>query len=466
MTLVAPARKIKRLLCICTTGAQTVKDICGSFPSWDVCQVSTFADAVKVLKDQHFLVGMLFDCIGRAGHIEIDNFLKRHPSTHWVGVVEKKILQVPEYRALMANHFCDYHTLPIDNGRLLHTLGHVHGWAALRQETVAHTSGTIRRNITGESEAIARLRFQIDRVAAVSAPVLICGESGSGKELVAKAIHDQSPLSQGPFVAINCGAIPGSLIQSELFGYEKGAFTGATKERMGLIESAQNGTIFLDEIAEMPMELQVNLLRVLQEKTIYRVGGTKSVLVNARVIAASHENLETAVSRGRFREDLYFRMNVLPIMVPPLRERKADLPLLVAEFFQKFSDEKNSQLKGISNRAMDAIISHTWPGNVRELMNRVRRAMVLAEGRMITAEDLGLADTSISASGTALTDSRAGAERHAIVTCLSRAGGNVSQAARDLKISRMTLYRLMEKHRITAGFCAITGTDPTKSYQH
>ena len=348
----------------------------------------------------------------------------------------------------------------------MHALGHVHGWAALREETVPHVPAGTQRTITGESSAICRLRSQIERVATVSAPVLICGESGSGKELVAKAVHDGSPLANGPFVAINCGAFPSNLIQSELFGYEKGAFTGAAKERKGLIESAQNGTIFLDEIAEMPLDLQVNLLRYLQEKTIYRVGGTRSIAVNARVIAASHVNLQNAVTQGRFREDLFYRMNVLPLIVPPLRERKADLPMLVGEFFEMFCEEKNSQLKGVSNKAMDAIMAHTWPGNVRELMNRVRRAMVLAEGRMISVDDLGLVDMEPDISILALNDSRAGAERQAIVTCLTRAGGNLSQAARELKISRMTLYRLMQKHQIKLDTSFLAHVRPPPPYEH
>ncbi|WP_426212411.1 sigma 54-interacting transcriptional regulator [Massilia sp. TWP1-3-3] len=448
MNLGIPTRKTKRLLCISPKGAQLVKEVCGNFPSWDVCTVGTLEEAAKVLQEQQYLVGLLLGCIDFFCYTEMDNFLKRHPSTQWIGVVEKSMLLVAPSRKLMADHLWDYHTTPVESGKLLHTLGHVHGWACLKAETFPHIPATTRRSITGDSEAICRLRFQIERVAAVAAPVLICGESGSGKELVAKAIHDGSRLAEGPFVDVNCGAFPGNLIQSELFGYEKGAFTGAVKERKGLIESAQNGTIFLDEIAEMPMELQVNLLRFLQEKTIYRVGGTRSIKVNARIIAASHVDLQAAVAQGRFREDLYFRMNVLLLKVPPLRERKADLPVLVGEFFQMFSDEKNSQLKGVSNTAMDAIIAHTWPGNVRELMNRVRRAMVLAEGRMISAEDMGLCGTSPHKSNLALNESRAGAERHAIVTCLGRAGGNLSQAARELKISRMTLYRLIEKHGI------------------
>jgi transcriptional regulator with PAS, ATPase and Fis domain len=203
-------------------------------------------------------------------------------------------------------------------------------------------------------------------------------------------VHAHSARRKGPFVPINCGAIPASLIQSELFGYERGAFTGAAQARRGLIETAQGGSIFLDEIGDLPMELQANLLRFLQEKTIYRLGSTHSIAVDVRVIAASHVNLAEAVQRGAFREDLYYRLNVLALDVPPLRERKEDLLPLAEDFFHTFSSERAPRVKGFSGRAAQAIRDYDWPGNVRELINRVRRAMVMAEGRLIAPQDLGL----------------------------------------------------------------------------
>ncbi len=303
--------------------------------------------------------------------------------------------------------------------------------------------------LTGASEAIVRLRKQIARVAQVSAPVLIWGESGSGKELAAQAIHAQSARAQAPFVPINCGAIPPALIQSELFGHVRGAFTGAGQDKAGLIESAAGGTMFLDEIADLPKDLQSNLLRFLQEKTIYRVGSTRSLAVDVRIIAASHVKLQQAVAEGAFREDLYYRLNVLPLDVPPLRERTGDLELLAQQFFHLYAADKAPRLKGFSSAALRAIRAHPWPGNVRELINRIRRAMVLAEGRLIAAHDLGLVDSASARPGrAALGDSRNGAERAAILASLQRAGGNVTHAARELAVSRMTLYRQMAKHGI------------------
>ncbi|HEX5344827.1 MAG TPA: sigma-54 dependent transcriptional regulator, partial [Duganella sp.] len=299
--------------------------------------------------------------------------------------------------------------------------------------------------------AILRLRRQIVKVASASAPVLIWGESGSGKELAAQAVHAHSARRKGPFVPINCGAIPAALIQSELFGHERGAFTGAARDKRGLIESAQGGSIFLDEIGDLPMELQANLLRFLQEKTIYRVGGTRSIAVDARVIAASHVNLAQAVQRGAFREDLYYRLNVLALDVPPLRERRDDLLPLAEHFFHTFASERAPRVRGFSSGAAQAMRDYHWPGNVRELINRVRRAMVMAEGRLIQPQDLGLgAAAATAAAPVQLDDARIRAERDAIDASLLRAGRNITLAARDLGVSRMTLYRLLAKHGMSA----------------
>ncbi len=280
--------------------------------------------------------------------------------------------------------------------------------------------------------------------------------------------------------------MPPGLIQSELFGYARGAFTGAARDKAGLIESAAGGTLFLDEIADLPKDLQSNLLRFLQEKTIYRVGATRSIDVDVRIIAASHVNLQQAVADGSFREDLFYRLNVLPLTVPPLRERKEDLPLLAEHFFRLFASDRAARLQGFSASALRAIAAHDWPGNVRELLNRTRRAMVMADGRLISPADLGLDEAGIDAmqldagkvqvgtdSGQAstgsgqggtnsnhagaanggkesLAQSRLRAERIAIGHCLERNARNVSRAARELGVSRMTLYRLLDKHGIAS----------------
>ncbi|WP_371866548.1 sigma-54 interaction domain-containing protein [Pseudoduganella dura] len=299
--------------------------------------------------------------------------------------------------------------------------------------------------LTGNSEAIARLRRQLLKVAAADAPVLIWGESGTGKELAARAVHDGSARDKGPFVPINCGAIPASLVQSELFGHERGAFTGAGKARAGLIESAAGGSVFLDEIGDLPLDMQANLLRFLQEKTIYRLGGTRPLPVDVRVIAASHVRLDEAVARGTFREDLYYRLNVLTLEMPALRERRDDVPVLAETFFRDHARERSAHVRGFSSGALEAMRAHHWPGNVRELHNRVRRAAVMAEGRLIMPHDLGLDAAAMPT--LALHGARVQAERRAIEAGLG-AGKSITHVARELGVSRMTVYRLMAKHSI------------------
>ena len=380
---------------------------------------------------------------------DVDALLETHQSTQWVGVFPAAKIKLPIYRALIVEHLFDFHTWPIDPFRLNHTLGHAYGFAELSGPQEPAATGHHAMELVGQSTAIVHLRKQIAKVALADAPVLIWGESGSGKELTAHAVHNNSPRAKGPFVALNCGAIPATLIQSELFGYERGAFTGAIREKIGLIESAAGGTLFLDEVGDLPLELQANLLRFLQEGTISRVGSLNSIKVNVRVIAASHMRLQDLVSQSRFREDLLYRLNVLPLTVPALRDRKEDLELLVKHFFNLFARDKRPRVTGFSKRAMLAIQAHDWPGNVRELINRLRRAMVMSEGRLIVPEDLDLAMPTGLRNGDDLESARIRAERDAIHVCLQDSGSNITRAARGLGVSRMTLYRLMEKHGIS-----------------
>jgi two-component system, NtrC family, response regulator len=299
--------------------------------------------------------------------------------------------------------------------------------------------------LVGDSSHIQEIFRMIRRVGPSDVPVLITGESGTGKELVARAIHRQSTRQSAPFVPINCGAIPETLLESELFGYEKGAFTGATQQRKGRIESAQSGTLFLDEIGDIPLGLQVKLLRFLQDHEILRLGGKESIAVDTRVVAATNIDLRKAIEEGRFREDLYYRLCVITIAVPALRERGPDIPLLARTFLLRFGDELKKPLKGFTPEAVEALTSHGWPGNVRELENRIKRAVVMAEGRYITSENLELQPAASSDAAT-LKASRDHREKELVRLAMEKAEGNVTRAASYLGVSRPTLYQLLARY--------------------
>jgi two-component system, NtrC family, response regulator AtoC len=315
-------------------------------------------------------------------------------------------------------------------------------------------------NIIGKSPTIQEVLATVERVSPTNSTVLLGGESGTGKDLIARALHQHSRRSSGPFIKINCTAIPENLLESELFGYEKGAFTGAVTAKPGKFELADKGTIFLDEIGDMPGSLQAKLLRVLQEREFERLGATKTIKVDVRVIAATNQDLRAALEQGTFREDLYYRLNVVPISIPPLRERKEDIPYLVDHFISRFAESSGKQIGGITPRAMKLLTNFHWPGNVRELENIIERAVVMAAGPEIGIEDIHLdsAGPSASNAGTApLAVSPNGSvapllpqgmtleqfEDEIIKEALRRAGGNKSQAARLLGLSRNALrYRL------------------------
>ncbi len=302
----------------------------------------------------------------------------------------------------------------------------------------------------GTSGKMQDVYATIRKVSPSDIPVLVTGESGTGKELVARAVHRLSPRNSGPFVVINCGAIPENLLESELFGHEKGSFTGAHAQRKGRIELAHRGTLFLDEIGELPLQLQVKLLRFLQDNIIERIGGRHPTPVDARIVAATNRDLKEGMNQGTFREDLYFRLGVVTISLPPLREREGDILLLAKAFTGHFAGEYNKKIKGFTDRAAKALENHPWPGNIRELENRIKRAVVMAEGKRIEPRDLELEDAASGGARTVtLKEAREEIEKELVLQALSRNSGNLSKTASDLGVSRPTLYDLIEKYGIS-----------------
>ncbi|HKQ36112.1 MAG TPA: PEP-CTERM-box response regulator transcription factor [Nitrospiraceae bacterium] len=301
--------------------------------------------------------------------------------------------------------------------------------------------------LIGDSPKMQEVFRMIRRVGPSDVPVLITGESGTGKELVARAIHRQSVRNGMSFVAINCGAIPETLLESELFGYEKGAFTGATQQRKGRVESAQRGTLFLDEIGDISLGLQVKLLRFLQDHEIQRLGAKETIAVDARILAATNVDLQKAIAEGRFREDLYYRLCVVTIAVPALSERGSDITLLARTFLTKFAEEEKKSLKGFSSQALEALTAYSWPGNVRELENRIKRAVVMAEGKYVTPANLELRDpSSVEVESSTLRASRDNREKDLVRLTLEKTEWNVSRAAAELGVSRPTLYQLLARY--------------------
>jgi two-component system NtrC family response regulator len=296
----------------------------------------------------------------------------------------------------------------------------------------------------GSSPSMQPVFDSIRKVATTDAPVLILGESGTGKEMVARAIHKRSARKDGPFIAINCSAIPETLLESELFGHEKGAFTGAHVQRKGRIETSSGGTLFLDEIGEIPQPLQVKLLRFLQEQTIERVGGRQEIQINTRVIAATNADLKKGLATGTFREDLFYRLAVVQIILPPLRDRENDILMLAKFFLQRFATEVNKLGITFDAEALRALKKHSWPGNVRELENCVRRAVIMADGKRVTAGDLELTP-GVAANAVTLKEAREAVERQMVRQALRKHGGKIAPAAVELGMSRPTLYELMEK---------------------
>ena len=297
----------------------------------------------------------------------------------------------------------------------------------------------------GSSAQMQAVFAMIRKVAASSAPILLLGESGTGKEMAAAAVHRRSARKEKPFVAINCSAIPENLIESELFGHEKGAFTGAVAQKKGLLESAEGGTLFLDEIGDLPAPIQVKLLRFLQEQTFHRVGGRQEIQTDVRIVAATNADLKAAVAGGAFREDLFFRLAVIVVNLPALRERGEDFAVVAQEFLDRFATENKKSGLSFAPDAQRAMQRHNWPGNVRELQNRIQRGVIMTDGKRITASDLDLDDAGDSGATTTLKEARDTLDREMVRRALKRHGGKIAPAAVELGISRPTFYELMEK---------------------
>ena len=417
--------------------------------NWEILTAADLASARNVINSHDFYVGLV--CLTRFDPATLDDleeFLLGNNSIQWIALATSEEQRSRTFGKIIDDFFYDYHTLPLDIRRLSVIVGHLYGKAALKR-LVSRFEGKGQYQMIGTSPLMQKLYQNLQKVIGSEAPILIRGESGTGKELVARAVHQYSTRHLAPFITVNCGSIPATLIQSELFGHEKGAFTGALGRRIGRIESAAGGVIFLDEIGELPLEHQVNLLRFLEEKTIQRVGATEPIRVDARVIAATHVDLEKAVAQGRFREDLYYRINVLQLETPALRDRKEDCELLAHEYFEKFSRDGRCAANGFSKQALHAIKAHDWPGNVRELINRVRRAVVMSENRLLTPADLGLEERGPERSALSLSGARSQTERTIIRRALYLTNNNVSEASRQLGVSRVTLYRLMSKLNIS-----------------
>ena len=351
----------------------------------------------------------------------------------------------------------DFYRKPVDIddlGLIVARAFHLHEIEAenRRLEAGGGDPATVLGSIITAAPEMLKVARTIERVAAADVSVMLLGASGTGKELLAKAVHDLSPRKRGEFVAINCAAIPENLLEAELFGYERGAFTGAVKTTPGKIEQAQGGTLFLDEVGDIPLPLQVKLLRFLQERVIERIGGRSAIAVDTRIVCATHQDLDSMIAAGSFRDDLYYRLAEIVVMIPSLAERAGDAVLLARHFVTRFARSMNPKVHGLGPDAAEAIDAHGWPGNVRELENRIKRAVIMADGRTVSAADLDLGarqadDQSLAIN---LRAAREVADRRAIRQAMARTENNISSAAKLLGISRPTLYDLIKQYQLQA----------------
>jgi len=428
-----------------------------SFEDFEVFIAGNREEALKIVAKQHPPVvtvdlGLPPDPEGSTeGLATVEQILSVAPNTKVI-VVSGNDDRTNAVQAVASGAY-DFYQKPIDSELLHQIVTRAHHVYELEEDnrrlTMEHVDVPMEGMIAS-SPQMQTVCQRVEKVAPSDATVLLLGDSGTGKEVCARALHGKNPSISGRFVAINCAAIPENLLESELFGYEKGAFTGATKSTPGKIEYAEGGTLFLDEMGELPMPLQAKLLRFLQERVVERIGGREEIPVNVRVICATHQNLEDKISKHEFREDLYYRINEIPINIPPLKDREGDVILLARSFFNQMNDEQGKKLKGYTKDALSAIEAHEWPGNVRELKNRIKRAVIMADGKQITAEDLELKVAGAAGSSNTfdLREVREAAERTVITKALNHTNGKVSPAAELLGVSRPTLYDLMQKLNI------------------
>jgi two-component system, NtrC family, response regulator len=424
-------------------------------PSYEIFEAGNRTTAVEILQRKKFFLvtldlGLPPDAGGvTEGLTALEQLLLVNPLAKVV-VITGNQDRANALQAIQLGAY-DFMEKPVDLEVLKIVLQRASYLAGLEKENHKLLEQEAKRgfpDIIGSSPVMAKVFDTIRRVAGSDISVLIVGESGTGKELVARAIHRQSHRNDGPFIAINCGAIPETLLESELFGHEKGAFTGAHLQRRGRIESAQGGTLFLDEIGEISPALQVKLLRVLQERSIERVGGRVEIPVDTRVLAATNMDLQVAMKEGRFREDLYYRLNTVTITVPPLRERGADILMLGKLLLQRYTEEAKKKISGFTREALMSLEQYHWPGNIRELENRIRRAVTLTDNTRIAPEDLDLPDPDEHQEGLTLKGARDTVEKRVIEQTLAKTGGNITKAATILGVSRPTLHDLISRHSI------------------
>jgi two-component system NtrC family response regulator len=436
----------------------------GLSKDYEILQASNRADAVKLFNASSPTVVTLdlglppYENDSSEGLLLLNEIIKKEPSTKVI-VLTGNDESETAVKAVSSGAY-DYYKKPIEIEELKIIIKRAFHLAEIEAE-----NRTLHRlmekkagfaGMIGQSPGMLDVFDKIRKVATTDAAVLITGESGTGKELVARAIHEKSLRKGGPFIPINCGAIPENLLESELFGYEKGAFTGAYSRQIGKFELATGGTLFLDEIGELSKSLQAKLLRFLQERTIQRVGGRKDIPIDARIISATNIDIKSAISEGKFREDLYYRISVLSIDIPPLRSRGADIRLLAGAFLERYRTSFHKKMKGFSKAAIEAMENHSWPGNVRELENRLQRAVITASSGYIEPADLDLDNDSADEEkmprsryfGIPLRDARRRLEMDIIVDAMNRHNGNIKRASEELGISRPTLYDLIEKYEI------------------